>query len=141
MRNNSGQEFMVKTRYENISPSPQSEGLIPQPPLELPLSVEQELIPLPKGEEIYVPPMDVRAAIESRRTLRKYAYTPLDFEELAYLLWVSQGVKRVSPRPSTARTVSHSTIGTVEVGKSSCITVSPQSKRMKDAGNILFSSV
>ena len=105
MRNNSGQEFMVKTRYENISPSPQSEGLIPQPPLELPLSVEQELFPLPKGEEIYVPPMDVRAAIESRRTLRKYAYTPLDFEELAYLLWVSQGVKRVSSRPSTARTV------------------------------------
>ena len=105
MRNNSGQDFMIKTRYENISPSPQCEGLIPQPPLELPLSEEDELISLPKREEIYVPPMDVRTAIESRRTLRKYAYTPLDFEELAYLLWVSQGVKRVSSRPSTARTV------------------------------------
>ncbi len=37
MDNNSGHEFMVKTRYENLSPSPQNGGVIPQPPLELPV--------------------------------------------------------------------------------------------------------
>ena len=49
--------------------------------------------------------MDLRTAIEARRTLRKYAEIPLTLEETAYLLWVSQGVKHVSNRPSTARTV------------------------------------
>ncbi len=105
MKNNSGHEFMVRTRYPNISPSPQNGGLIPQPPLELPLPEGQPLIALPPAAELKVPGMDVREAVETRRTLRKYAQTALALEELAYLLWVSQGVKRVSSRPSTARTV------------------------------------
>ena len=96
---------MLKTRYENLSPSPQQEGVIPQPPLELPLPEGKELIALPPHAEITVPPMDVRIAIETRRTIRRYAETPLTLEETAYLLWVSQGVKRVSSLPSTARTV------------------------------------
>jgi SagB-type dehydrogenase family enzyme len=105
MRNNAGHEFMVKTRYRNISPSPQNSGLVPQPPLELTLPEGADLILLPKPVEITTPKMDVRTAIEQRRTLRAYSDTPLTLEELTYLLWVSQGVKRVSNRPSTARTV------------------------------------
>lgn len=105
MRNNSGHEFMVKTRYENISPSPQNGGLIPQPPLELPIPEDANLIMLPRPAEYEVPQMDLRTAIENRRTIRAYSDTPLSLEELTYLLWVSQGVKRVSSRPSTARTV------------------------------------
>jgi SagB-type dehydrogenase family enzyme len=49
--------------------------------------------------------MDLRTAVEARRTIRQYAATPLTLDELDYLLWVSQGVKHVSPRPATARTV------------------------------------
>ncbi len=49
--------------------------------------------------------MDLRTAVESRRTIRAYSEVPLSLQETAYLLWVSQGVKRVSNRPSTARTV------------------------------------
>ena len=49
--------------------------------------------------------MDLRTAVESRRTIRAYSEAPLSLDETAYLLWVSQGVKRVSKRPSTARTV------------------------------------
>jgi SagB-type dehydrogenase family enzyme len=49
--------------------------------------------------------MDVRTAIESRRTIRQYAKTPLTLAEFTYLLWVSQGVKHISKRPTTARTV------------------------------------
>ncbi len=105
MQNNSGHEFMVKTRYKNISPSPQNSGQVPQPPLELPVPEGEVLIALPQPPEVSVPPMDLRAAIEARRTVRAYSDTPLSLEELDYLLWVSQGVKRVSSRPSTARTV------------------------------------
>jgi len=100
-----GHEFMRRTRYSDISQSPQDQGIIPQPPLELPIPDGAELIDLPRPANLMIPSMDVRAAIENRRSLRKYAETALSLEELSYLLWVSQGVKRVSSRPSTARTV------------------------------------
>lgn len=105
MVKNSGHEFMVNTRYENISPSPQDGGIVPQPPLELPPPAGSPMIALAPHAEIQVPAMDVRRAVESRHTLRKYAEQPLTLAEASYLLWVSQGVKHVSPRPSTARTV------------------------------------
>ena len=105
MQKNSGQEFMVNSRYEHLSPAPQDGGLIPQPPLELPVPDDVKHIPLPAHETLTLPPMDLRTAVETRRTIRKYAEEPFTLEETAYLLWVSQGVKKVSPRPATARTV------------------------------------
>jgi len=105
MKNNTGHEFMVKTRYANISPSPQNSGLVPQPPLELPIPDGAAVITLPRPADFTVPAMDLRTAIESRHTIRAYSEVPLSLQEAAYLLWVSQGVKRVSKRPSTARTV------------------------------------
>lgn len=105
MKNNSGNEFMMKTRYANVSTSPQNGGVVPQPPLELPIPEGANLIELPKPEEICLPAIDLRTAIEARRTIRAYTKNPLSLDETAYLLWVSQGVKHVSSRPSTARTV------------------------------------
>ncbi len=105
MKINTGHEFMVKTRYANISPSPQNSGVVPQPPLELPVPDGAVVIPLPRAADLVVPAMDLRTAVESRRTIRAYSEAPLSLDETAYLLWVSQGVKRVSKRPSTARTV------------------------------------
>jgi SagB-type dehydrogenase family enzyme len=100
-----GQEFMRRTRYSEISQSPQDQGIIPQPPLELPIPPDVTLIDLPAPASFEVPAMDLRSAIEQRKTLRKYADLSLTLQELSYLLWVSQGVKRISSRPSTARTV------------------------------------
>ncbi len=105
IQKNSGQDFMVNTRYENLSLSPQDGGKIPQPPLELPMPDGADLIPLPAQEALSMPAMDLRAAVESRKTIRKYGDEALTLEETAYLLWVSQGVKHLSSRPSTARTV------------------------------------
>jgi SagB-type dehydrogenase family enzyme len=105
MADNIGQEFMRRTRYDELSDSPQEGGVIPQPPLELPAPDGAELIALPSIADVAVPAMDVRQAVEGRRTLRKYAESALTLDELTYLLWVSQGVKHVSSRPSTARTV------------------------------------
>lgn len=100
-----GQEFMRRTCYGELSESPQDGGIIPQPPLELPAPEGCELIDLPAPGGITVPAMDLRQAIEGRRSLRKYSDKALTLEELTYLLWVSQGVVRVSSRPSTLRNV------------------------------------
>jgi len=103
---NSGHEFMVNTYYRNVTdPTPQGSGQVPQPPLELPLPEGAVLIPLTPRDQIMVPTMDVRAAIEARRTVRQYAQTSFTLAEFTYLLWVSQGVKHISKRPTTARTV------------------------------------
>lgn len=100
-----GQEFMRRSSESELSPSPQNLGILPQPPLELPLPEGVELIELPDPSTFSAPPMDLRTAIENRKTLRKYSEEGLSLHELGYLLWVSQGVKRVTSRPSTARTV------------------------------------
>lgn len=105
MQKNSGQDFMLKTRYDNLSSSPQDGGQIPQPPLELPMPDGAELLSLTPHDQLSMPAMDLRVAVEGRKTLRKYAPNSLTLDELDYLLWVSQGVKHVSSRPSTARTV------------------------------------
>jgi SagB-type dehydrogenase family enzyme len=99
-----GPEFMRLTRYPHLSPSAQDQGL-PQPPLELPCPPGAQLIGLPSPQDIQVPPIDLRAAIEQRRSLRKYAEQALTLSELAFLLWCTQGVKTVTARPVTLRTV------------------------------------
>ena len=99
-----GREFMLKTRYRFLSPSQEKQGL-PQPPLELPYPPTAKLIDLPEPGMIHVPLADLRTMIEQRRSLRRYAAQPLTLEELAYLLWTTQGVKKVTERPVTFRTV------------------------------------
>lgn len=98
------QDFLNRTAYPRLSPSPQSQEQ-PQPPLELPLPEDALLIPLPRPESFTLPSVDLRSIIEQRRTLRRYSPEALTLEELSYLLWLTQGVKRVSNRPATLRTV------------------------------------
>lgn len=105
MKPNAGSEFMRLTRYSEMGESLQKQGIVPQPLLELPFPSDGVRIPLVKPVEIRVPHMDLRTAIEQRRTIRTYWDQPLTLEELSYLLWASQGVKHISNRPSTARTV------------------------------------
>lgn len=99
-----GQEFMRKTRYPYLAPSPESQG-IQYPPLELPFPADTSLIDLPEPGDVQVPSVDLRAAIEQRRSLRKYSEQTLSLAELSFLLWCTQGVKTVTQRPVTLRTV------------------------------------
>jgi SagB-type dehydrogenase family enzyme len=98
------QMFMKGTYEANLSDSPQDLGQ-PQPPLELPLPPGAQLIPLPSPGGLQIPPADLRQIIERRRSLRRYAETPLTLAELSYLLWLTQGVKEITKRPATLRTV------------------------------------
>lgn len=97
-------DFLTKTAYPALSPSPQTLG-VEQPALEMPFPEGAAFIALPEPGAISIPAADLRKTIEERRSLRRYSADPLSLEELAYLLWLTQGVKRVSPRPATLRTV------------------------------------
>lgn len=102
--NNTVREWMRGTYREHLSKAPQDEG-VPQPPLELPIPAGAEMLTLPPPAELDIPPFDLRTAVESRRTRRKYSTQSLTLSELTYLLWMTQGVKEISGRPVTIRTV------------------------------------
>lgn len=99
-----GQEFMEKTHFENLEPSDQMAG-IPHPPLQRAYDGSGEVIDLPDPGEISVSALDIREAIERRRSIRQYAAEPVSMEELAYLLWCTQGVKENVQGQFTFRTV------------------------------------
>ena len=99
-----GQEFMEKTKYRSIGKSDQQKGL-PRPPLELPPDPHARIINLPRPESLEVPKIDLRAAIERRRSVRSYLHEPIALEELSFLLWCTQGVKQVHGDLATFRTV------------------------------------
>lgn len=99
-----GREFIEKTKYQYLPPSDQTQGL-PQPPLEKAWATEAPTIDLPNPAEIKVKPVDLTDAINGRRSVRAYADTPLTLEELSYLLWTTQGVREITDRPATLRTV------------------------------------
>ncbi len=98
------QEFLIATSPENLSDSPQDLGQT-QPPLELPLPEGASLIPLPTPAGLQIPALDLRQAIERRRSVRRYSSKPIALEELSAMLWLTQGVKEVTRRPVTLRTV------------------------------------
>ena len=102
--NNIVNDFMKGTYAENCSMSPE-EAKVPQPPLELPIPPDAELIPLPAPKGLKMPEMDLRTVVEQRRSLRRYKTQALTLAELSYLLWMTQGVKEITRRPATLRTV------------------------------------
>ncbi len=99
-----GQIFMETTKYKYLSRADQFRKL-PSPPLEKPFSEDGKFVSLPKPSEMPTKPLDLRSAIESRRSLRQYAEEPLAIEELAYLLWCTQGLVERHDPYATFRTV------------------------------------
>jgi SagB-type dehydrogenase family enzyme len=101
--NSTGSEFMEKTKFQYLDRPDQSNNL-PQPPLEREYDASKPVIDLPAPENIKIRSLDLRQAIEGRRSIRNYSQEPLTIEELSYLLWVTQGVVQVT-RGATFRNV------------------------------------
>lgn len=99
-----GQEFMERTRYQYLPPSQQRQGF-PQPPLEIPPADGLPIIDLPQPDSLQFPELSLRQAIDQRRSSRHYTSQPVKLSELSMLLWLTQGVKEVTTRPATLRTV------------------------------------
>ncbi|MDY6866699.1 MAG: SagB/ThcOx family dehydrogenase [Chloroflexota bacterium] len=105
MLKKNGYEFIEQTKYPNLS-KPDQKLDKPQPPYEIPLKSDATLIDLPDPDSIDVGNYDLRQAIEERRSVRRYSDDALSLEELSYLLWLTQGVKKINEkRQVTLRTV------------------------------------
>lgn len=69
---------------------------VPAPPIEKPCASDAQRIPLPSPEEVQeLGLMPLNQAIAHRHSRRKYGKTPLSLKELSYLLWVTQGVRKM----------------------------------------------
>ena len=98
-----GREFVEKTKYKYLEPSDQQKGVSP-PPLDRPSSGTVEELHLPKvcsdlGD------IPLNRAMDCRKSLRGYSSEPLTMDEVSYLLWYTQGVKKTIPGKCTFRTV------------------------------------
>ena len=89
-----GREFLEKTKYKYLIMSDQAKNL-PQPPLGLKAESDKKIIVLPQPKNVDVN-IKLVEAMENRRSLRRYSDKPLTLEELSFLLWCTQGVKRIS---------------------------------------------
>jgi len=81
---------------------------LPQPPLEKSIANPDNLIDLPVVEDLVNPGKDLFEIINQRRSRRKYTTEAIDLEHLSFLLWCTQGVKKVFDRKEnkvTFRTV------------------------------------
>lgn len=101
---NIAQEFMEKTKYKHLGESDQSRGL-PQPPLEMAYGLSEPKINLPAPAELKYGQKALIDVINDRRSLRQYSDKPLSPEELSYLLWCTQGVRRAKAGVASYRSV------------------------------------
>lgn len=79
---------------------------LPQPPLEKPCADDAERIDLPEVKESTLFNNNLFSAIQKRKSTRAYAKSPLSLEELSFLLYATQGVKKINGNNyATIRTV------------------------------------
>ncbi|MCX6093623.1 MAG: SagB/ThcOx family dehydrogenase, partial [Candidatus Bipolaricaulota bacterium] len=79
----------------------QQRGITP-PPFEKPAAPGAKLIPLVPVDQITLGRMPLVNAIRDRESRREFADEALSLEELSFLLWATQGIRRVSPKGTWA---------------------------------------
>lgn len=85
----------------DFSQTDQSKGMLP-PPVEKPIGDGQEIISLvPREKWASIEKIDLLSAMANRKSRRAFLPDPLNLEELSFLLWATQGVRKVVP-PWTA---------------------------------------
>ena len=78
----------------DFSRTEQGRGL-PPPPLEKPYDASAPRISLPAPDTWQgVAAVELVAAIRGRESRRRYARTPVTLDQLAFLLWATQGIRR-----------------------------------------------
>jgi SagB-type dehydrogenase family enzyme len=104
MDENIGTDFLRKTCYAHLSLSPQKAG-VPMPPIQMPFPPQAAQICLPDPAKVQIPATDLRITIENRASQRHYIHHEISQEELSFLLWCTQGIKRTTEKQITFRTV------------------------------------
>lgn len=102
--NGIGKRFIKETKYQHMDQPDQLKGIEP-PEIEMEYDLAKRLIKLPDPKSFEVEGINIRELFERRRSVRRYSKIPLSLEELSYLLWCTQGVKKVIRNSVTFRTV------------------------------------
>ncbi len=76
--------------------SDQQKG-IPAPPVEKPIDAGARLIPLVPEDRLPQGQMPLRDAIRKRESRRAFSSDALSLEELSFLLWATQGIRKIDP--------------------------------------------
>lgn len=102
----SGRYFLTDRIREEVNfyCTPQSEGVDP-PPIQKPAQPGSRIIPLPSRQEWSITAYDLQAAIADRESHRRFTGGHLSLDELAFLLWSTQGVRTVINEAAVLRTV------------------------------------
>lgn len=83
----------------------QNRGIAP-PPIEKPVLADSSIINLPSEKERHaIPSIDLISAMKNRKSHRTYRNGPLTLEELSFLLWATQGVRKKVDEATAYRTV------------------------------------
>lgn len=102
----SGRYFLTDRIRENVNfgITQQSEGVRP-PPVQKSVPPGSREIPLPNQESWSIPSCDLQIAIANRESHRRFTSEPLSLDELAFLLWATQGVRQIVHEAAVLRTV------------------------------------
>ena len=91
---NPGKDFMRGTRYPDFS-TVDLVLRVPEPVHEIPPKEGQTVIRLPAPKKVKVPTRSVRSAIEGWEPPGFFARSSLTLPELSFLLWCTQGHKKI----------------------------------------------
>jgi SagB-type dehydrogenase family enzyme len=102
----SGRYFLTDRIREEVDfrATPQSRGVRP-PPAQKPPSPGSRIVRLPERESWTIPSCDLQSAIANRESRRKFTPGSLSLDELAFLLWSTQGVRAELHQAAVLRTV------------------------------------
>ena len=103
----SGRHFLKDSirMVTDFSKTGQGCGL-PPPPVEKPFDPSARRVALPKpGQWKNIKPISVEEAIGRRESRRKFSKAPLTLDELTFLLWSTQGIRRKLASGIALRTV------------------------------------
>lgn len=101
-----GRYFLTDRIREEVNfwTTRQSEGVRP-PPVQKPASADCKIITLPDQETWAVPSCDLETAMTNRESHRRFTTESLSLNELAFLLWATQGVRTELHEAAVLRTV------------------------------------
>ena len=102
----SGRYFLTDRIREEVNfyCTQQSAGEAP-PPVQKPAAPGSRIIRLPSAQEWSVAGYDLQAAIAGRESHRRFTEEYLSLDELAFLLWATQGVRAMRHEAAVLRTV------------------------------------
>jgi SagB-type dehydrogenase family enzyme len=89
----------------DFSQTDQSRG-VPPPPIEKPYLADGERIDLvPNGKWAGISAIDLISAIQNRSSHRQFTAEPLSLDEVSFLLWATQGIRKKADGATALRTV------------------------------------